>query len=406
LVKHASALGLALAALLCATPSQAFANRLKLNSYQLEPTRFVIEVEGTEALVQPWVRVSGSTARIWFSGIETLGRFEQGEAEAPVKSVTLRPAPAKTALLRIDLLPDHVIGQRDVEITRDGTRATIRIALPAAAAAKAATPVAILTASTTSPGANVAAPNAEPPVAAVPVETDATAQPPAIQTEQVQPPPASPEPAFKDGLAGTAKPSAAPASQKKADPKLLEPQQGQLSTVQMLLLMTVLLGGVYGVLRLKLRKRGGTEFVPTEIQVLGNKRLGARHQLLIVRALGQDHLISVNGGHTERIASSETLRRLPAPGSPMPTPGTTPPAEAPKSRLGLGLGSALRAVRGHELFASADAQRTADLARAPIGETPFGAELLDFVRTGETRTPALSESEAIAGLVRLRNRSS
>jgi hypothetical protein len=167
----------------------------------------------------------------------------------------------------------------------------------------------------------------------------------------------------------------------------------------------VVLGAVYAVLRLKLRKRGA-EFVPTEIQVLGNKRLGARHQLMIVRALGQDHLISVNGGRTERIASSETLRRLPATASGTPVPGATPPAEQPKSRLGLGLGSALRAVRGHELFASAEAQRTAELARQPMAETPFGAELLDFVRGGETRTPALSESEAIAGLVRLRNRSS
>jgi flagellar biogenesis protein FliO len=401
-VKYASALGLALAALLWATPSQALANRLKLNSYQLEPTQFVIELEGTEGLVEPWVRVAGSTARVWFSGIETVSRFEQGEAQAPIQSLTLRPAPAKTGLLRLELQPDHVISQRDVTITRNGKHATIRVALTAAAPAEAG-------AAATSANTKAAAPNADTTVAADSAAAEAPAAPAAVPATQVEPPPASAEPLFKQTQASTAEPVAAlpQALQKKPEPKLLEPT-GQLSTVQLLLLLTVVLGGIYGVMRLKLRKGGATAPVPTEIQVLGNKRLGARHQLLIVRALGQDHLISVNGGHTERIASSETLHRLPAASGGVLTPDAALPATQPKgpARLGLGLSSALRAVRGHELFANAEAQRTSDLARTPAGETPFGAELLDFVRTSETRNAALSESEAIAGLVRLRNRSS
>jgi flagellar biogenesis protein FliO len=423
---RSSTLGMVGAALLCAVPSLASANRLKLKSYQLEPTRFVIELEGTDALGEPWMRVSGSTARIWFPEIETLSRFEQGEAEAPIKSLMLRPGTPKTALLLLELRPDRVLTPRDVEVSRDGTHATIRIALPAAAAqapaASAATPAAVATGAATTPGAapasaEVVAPTA-PAVAVVaaPAVVDPAAKPAAVASA-----PVSPEPGFKQAEAGTAEPRAElpRALQRKAEPKLLEPKD-QFSTVQLLLLLTVVLGAVYGLLRIALRKRGA-EFAPTEIQLLGSKRLGARHQLLIVRALGQDHLISVNGGRTERIASTDT--RPAHAGANVGTSvgananaASALPATQPKSppRLGLGLSSALRAMRGHELFAGAEEQRVAAAARGPIGETPFGAELLDFVRTGETRNAGLSEtrnaglseSEAIAGLVRLRKRSS
>lgn len=409
MVRRFSALGLALATLLLASPSLASANRLKLKSYHLEPTEFVIELEGTEALSQPWIRVAGSTAKIWFSEIDTLSRFEQGEAGAPIESLTLRPSKMKTGLLRLDLQPGHVITQRDVEITRKGTGATIRVALPAAMPAKPAAASAVAQASAPIAAAAVAAPAADvtpKPAATLPVQVQ-------VQSAPVQAVPASPEPGFKGAEdAATAQPAAKlpSALQKKAEPKLLEPTS-QLSTVQILFMLTIVLGAIYGLIRIKMRKRS-TEFAPTEIQVLGNKRLGARHQLVIVRALGQDHLISVNGGRTERIASSDVLLALPATGSGSPKAGAGSASGQPKSpgRLGLGLSSALRAMRGHEMFAGAEGQQTA--APAPSSETPFGAELLDFVRTGGTRNnnsnnnARLSESEAIAGLVRLRNRSS
>jgi flagellar biogenesis protein FliO len=418
MVRHASMLGLGLAALLCAAPSLASANRLKLKSYQIEPTRLVIELEGTEALGEPWLRVSGSTARIWFPDIETLSRFEQGEAEAPLKSLMLRPGTPKTALLLLELRADRSLAQRDVEITRDGTRGTIRVALPPAIATEAgATTGAPASTSAAPPAAELTAPNSAPAVALNPAAqpvAEAPAKPAATQPAQepavpVPPVTAAPAPGFKQAHAGSLESAAAlPRALQKQnpEPQLLEPQ-AELSSVQLLLLLTVVLGAIYGLLRIALRRRAA-ECAPTEIQVLGSKRLGARHQLLIVRALGQDHLISVNGGRTERIATSDTLHSLPGAASATLAAPAAMPSVQPKSpaRLGLGLSSALRAMRGHELFASAEEHRTAALARAPIGETPFGAELLDFVRTGESRNPGLSESEAIAGLVRLRKRSS
>jgi hypothetical protein len=217
------------------------------------------------------------------------------------------------------------------------------------------------------------------------------------------------------GEASAPVPATAPRALSKAlrpkpAPQLLESKNGPSGT-QVLLIVSLVLGAVYGGLRVFVRRRVAVLPRP-DIQVLGSKRLGTRHQLMIVRALGQDHLLSVNGGRTERLMSTHSDPVAP-PAEPRPEPRRN------SERLGAGLSETLRSMRSRDLFAAAKNSPILTSKEAQANdESPFGAELLDFVR-GQTRrgepraadalsltTHSLSESEAVAGLVRLRKRSS
>jgi hypothetical protein len=76
------------------------------------------------------------------------------------------------------------------------------------------------------------------------------------------------------------------------------------SKLPMLLLMTVVLGAVLGGIKLWQRKSSAFLREP-DIEVVASKRIGPGLQLFIVRAFGQEHLLSVNGKSTERIATNE-----------------------------------------------------------------------------------------------------
>ena len=156
---------------------------------------------------------------------------------------------------------------------------------------------------------------------------------------------------------------------------------------------TALLALVYGLVRV-LSARKGRPLAHASIEVIGSRRLGTRHQLVLVRALGEDHLLSMNGERTERIASS------PSPGSQASTLRLLPPPQAaPRS-----LARALDEEPDKPEAPAEDGERPR--------EAPFGAELLSFMqrranmsaRPGSQAASEGGESPAVAGLVRLRRR--
>jgi len=81
-----------------------------------------------------------------------------------------------------------------------------------------------------------------------------------------------------------------------------ETASGRGFNAGLLLLASLLLGMIYAGLQLVVRRKRQAQPAPP-ITVLGARRLGPRHQLLLVRALGEDHLLSVQAGRTEHIAS-------------------------------------------------------------------------------------------------------
>jgi len=85
--------------------------------------------------------------------------------------------------------------------------------------------------------------------------------------------------------------------------------EGAGSVVSALIGITALLGLIYGAMRVLMQKRG----YPAKekaIDVVAQKRLGPRHQLVIVQAFGKKHLLSIQGGTTTPIATSEEVDDL------------------------------------------------------------------------------------------------
>lgn len=407
----------AIAALLpVLAPTGVHANALKVASYQLEPHGGVIELQGDGPLDEPWMKLNGSSVKVWFPKIDQPGRFEQGDSEQPLRSVRLRAGSGGTALLSIEIEGAGALTRDNVQLTRNGARATVRVLLPqpgAPASGTGAQPTSTAAAATAA--TKLATPSADPSHAAGPL----------AEPTEAAPPSAAPQYKGADTLAST--PVSAPvpasaaakkptASSSASEPQLLDNRHG-LSTMQLLIALTIALGGIYLGLKLLLHKRDALATQPS-IQVLGSKRLGARHQFVIVRALGQDHLLSVHGGRTDRIMSAPTPAAAPARAdAPASVSAAASPAREPSEGVdpvGSGMAATLRSLRSRDLFKRAAATTTGGARAADDDATPFGAELRDFVRGQETlslpdpdaaRGPRLTESEAIAGLVRLRGRS-
>lgn len=73
--------------------------------------------------------------------------------------------------------------------------------------------------------------------------------------------------------------------------------------------ITLLLGAAYlGIRYYMSKKSGGVK--NQGIEILAARRLGPRHQLVLVRALGKDHLLSIHGSETRRIASMKSSAGL------------------------------------------------------------------------------------------------
>ena len=66
--------------------------------------------------------------------------------------------------------------------------------------------------------------------------------------------------------------------------------------------VSILLGFVYIFVRFFMKKTNKAGPV-SDIEIISTKRIGNKHQLLVVRALGEDHLLSINAGRTDRITS-------------------------------------------------------------------------------------------------------
>lgn len=69
-----------------------------------------------------------------------------------------------------------------------------------------------------------------------------------------------------------------------------------------MLWVTGLLAVVFGVVKFIQYKSGAPS--NSSIRVLASHRLGMKQQLIVVRALGQDHFLCLDGGRTERLASA------------------------------------------------------------------------------------------------------
>lgn len=368
---------------LCSVSNAAHANRLKLTDYGFEDGVGKIELLAKEPIGEPWLRLDRGGVRIWFPDMEDISRFDHNDDTHAIQTVRLRYGSDNTALLKLDFSDHRSLRKDDIEIVRNGERAVIKVytahrpapqpqglaALAAPASSAQASPMPVLTAGQAP--AQPVAPSYRRPFA-----------------------PKNPLP-LPIGPAPSQKPQPQPALHFSTPPR------GLASSAGALLLASLGLGAIYGFIhfgnRRQLLQRQGLQ-----IDVVSSKRIGHRQQLLVVRALGQDHLLSLNGGRIERLGSA-------------PSPNADAVAEderAARMRLGLFTPFFPRKKRDTADFAS---DPDATLPGRSDDSAPFGEELMSFVRNqgrrsspGKTPIPPglshASSSDAVAGIARLRGR--
>ena len=155
-------------------------------------------------------------------------------------------------------------------------------------------------------------------------------------------------------------------------------------------------------------KKTGKAGPVSDIEIISTKRIGNKHQLLVVRALGEDHLLSINAGRTDRITS------LPTPESIYAEPAISDePAEADtgkeaseglmskiQQRLGM---ASQRPTKPAPQSSSLDEERVSLSQAAKM--RAFGKELRKAEGTAKGQSsPPTGTSDAVAGLIRLRER--
>jgi hypothetical protein len=368
-------------AVLCALPNVVRADQMRVTSYDMDDAGGIVRLESDSTVGEPWLRVEAHTVRVWFPHVVDIARFDhEREAGQPIRALALRPGANDTAVLRIELGTARHVKPGDVEITRHGAEATVQIRIPKL------TP--------TSDG-----PSPGPVASDERVAANSVAE---TGTGKAVPPPAA-EPAQPSAAAPLpTKPANDISLEKALSGSQAELSNGSSPTLLYLLIATIVLALMLGALQLFNKKKPG---VKPQIEVLGARRLGHRQELLIVRALGSDHLLLCTGGRAERVASS-----------PTPPPAALPAdtqAHGEDSQAG-GLNLISRLSSHHRLRKMLDSVDR-DLPDEDVVEAmpltkpnPFGAELFSAARK-QSSLHALPDmrgrqSEAVAGIDRLRKR--
>ena len=383
-MKYVAALSIALG--MMGLAGSVHADALRVTSYDMDDAGGTVRLESDAPIGEPWLRIDGKVVRIWFPHVVDVARFEnERAAEDPIHSLSLRPGASDTAVVRVELGSTRHIGRDDIEVVRSGEKAAIalRVQTPGKKSAEPAT-------------AKVARPapqlTAADPQAAKPAPVPAPTPAPAAQ----------PAPIF---------------ATKPAQPLNLSAPKSDPATGHSFMLLgaaTFILGAVYLGLQLYNKRRPALLKKPG-IEVLGVRRLGHRQELLIVRALGQDHLILCTAGRAERVASTPTPFALPGGDDPAPAASLPAPVKEESQAGGIGLISRLSSQhRLRKLLDSVEHEPEAPEREREREHTgTFGAELMTAHRRSSRRPslhslpgPAAAgrQSDAVAGITRLRRR--
>ena len=313
-------------------PSLASARAVEDVTLSADPADIVLTVASDAALHAPTIRTYPGVVRIrFYDAHETPALRLVGDGGA-VRSVDVGSGSDLSAALVLMLGDRTRLAPADVRVERDEHKVVIKIArglLPAVregspmqtAKQVLPKPVAPVAAVVKAPVAKPAAPPAPQVASAVPTPPAAVAATPAVAPVAAAPaaapvaapvaltqaelPPAEPAPP-------AVKPAPLTALGVKKAPAAVAPKSelklasGSNSAMPVLLTISALLALAYGVMRLMMRKNGVVQ-IPA-IDIVAQKRLGARHQLVIVRAFERDYLLSIQGGQTTVVARSTRKR--------------------------------------------------------------------------------------------------
>ncbi|MBI2895997.1 MAG: flagellar biosynthetic protein FliO [Deltaproteobacteria bacterium] len=349
-----------------------------------------VTLRSTATLSAPRIRTAPGIVKLWFSGMdETQSLDQRGDGRA-IRTIRVRSGAASTGLVQISLGDDRTLDPAAIRVETNGEQARIRIARSLFAPAEPASPAPTPEQATSAPDASDAPsadPAPSPSAVQAPNPSQAPTAAPTVNAAGAEAAVATPRPAPR-----------APAAHARRDrrtiARMAAPRGPGLGTIAV---VTIVLGSLYIAVKLFGRKRR-MKAARHQIEVVSSKRIGPRHQLVIVRAFGRDHLLSVNGGTTQRIASVRTpdaAEYNDADDDLASSRGQTAAQEAPARISGL-----------------PRPKRAAEPAPRQQGSSLFGAELLDLAATarkrdarpweGPSSEPSLLARESVSGLIKLR----
>ncbi|HEX5656576.1 MAG TPA: flagellar biosynthetic protein FliO [Polyangiales bacterium] len=360
-------IGVLLTLLFCAvmTPRLASAKAIEDVLLGSDAQDIMITILADSTLNAPTVRTYAGSLRVRLYDTKETPLLKITGDGGAVRSVDVANGSDQTAAIVVNFTDRTRLNPTDVRIEREGGKVVLRIArglLPALRenAPTAAKPV---------PAPVAAAPKAEPkPAEAKPAPAPAPA--PALVPAPVA---KAPEPAPEQKKPTLGQPSPKPPAGAK-DIKLTQGAESG-STIPILIAVSALLALAYGVIRLVMNKQPGVD-IPA-IDVIAQKRLGPRHQLVIVRAFDRDYLLSIQGGQTTVVARSS---RGKSSGDREPTGMHLPFERAPVGELDLAPPSgSLRAPKASKAPSKAPAKVASTPAKRPEpfedDEVTFGGEL-------------------------------
>lgn len=390
-------------ALAALVPSVGHAHELRVSSYEMSEAGGVVLLESDAPIGEPWLRVESKSLKVWFPNVVDVARFDHmRDTSDPIRALLLRPGAANSAVVRIDVGTGRKLTRDNIEITRDGPTARIRVSFPVSAHTPVATPGPAIE---LTPAATAVAQVVSQPSAAKPLVLNGQAKPETAAAAASPAPPASKSRAIGGASASTT--------------TNLSFAGGAGQNLGLLMLISAVLLGVYACLK----KFGKPRTIRAQdIEVLSARRLGNRSELLLVRALGSDHLLVTSPGRIERVASAPSPIDPPLLLPSIPTLAAAPAcaaAEADSQANGLGIITKFSSrSRLRKLLDAVDKESAANesdppppppaAARDSRRPHAFGPELLSALNhhklTGLSSLPSIAskQSEAVAGIARLR----
>lgn len=334
----------------CAVSAHASADVSGLQFRLTDQAAEVVVISDHE-LGEPRVRSERGEVEVWFPKVNDNGRITAlGDGKAVLRA-RLRPGMGASAVLDIDVGGRRQVNLSDVTVEHQDGATIVRIARAALVPVTVAKSKAV--------------------AATQPSSATAAQDSPHVAKEIVGTQRAVPNPSSSPAL-GTksSKPAATPLI-----------ASGGESKMPLLLWLTAGLAAALGAIKLWQRKTTSMLRSP-DIEVVATKRLAPGLQLFIVRAFGQEHLLSVNGKTTERIATNEAFDEFDGFGG-----------EASASRPGFKLPN----DPGVELIPS----RSVLTKAAAPQRSQARPESMNLDPLPLPRSP-LTASQSIAGLIRLR----
>jgi flagellar biogenesis protein FliO len=344
-----------------------------------DPNDVVFTLRADKALSAPSVKTYEGSIRVRFPDSSAPTSITNPGDGAAIKLIDLRSGSHSSSVMRLEFGDNSKLREDDVRIENRKTSVVVRIArdlLPPLREPRSALASA------------EPAKKAEAPLAQLPASAAAPAA--AVSSDK---------PAAKPSAAplALAQKAAATPAKKKGEP-LASSMANTNSPMPMLLAVSAILALAYGAMRLLMKKQSQAPRSAAPIDIVAQKRIGPRHQLVIVRAFGREHLLSIQGGTTTPIATSDEIddsfgdklaARMEPDAELVKDVAISQRATEPESKSESNLGGAMiRAALAQRLSATSKRVKAADAEGdlAPNGKHKEDKAL----------------SQAVAGLVRLR----